>query len=94
MFEAHRIYVQTNTNTGLTEWFFKAREGTFGPYTSEESAVSALNDFVAQRIKAGEDGGRSEGSAVVCWIYEFSLAPIEYPSRYDPLQKRREKEWR
>ncbi len=81
MFEAHRIFVRTNTNTGLTEWFFNAREGIFGPYPSEESVVVALNDFVAQRIKDGENAGRSNGRPVVYWSYEFSLTQIEYPRR-------------
>ncbi len=93
MFEAHRIFVQTNPRTGLTEWFFKAREGVFGPYSSEELAVFALHHFVAQRVQTGDDGGRSEGRVVVHWFYDFSPAPIEHSIRYDPIQKSRERGW-
>jgi hypothetical protein len=31
-YATNRLYVLSNNTTGLDEWFFMAREGTFGPY--------------------------------------------------------------
>jgi hypothetical protein len=58
MFRAARIYIQRNLKTGKTEWFFKAREGHFGPFSSKDIAKQALNVFITQCIEKGSDGGR------------------------------------
>lgn len=58
MFRAARIYIQRNFKTGKTEWFFKAREGHFGPFSSKEIAKQALNAFIDRCIEKGNDGGR------------------------------------
>lgn len=58
MFRAARIYIQRNFKTGKTEWFFKAREGSFGPFASKEIAIYELNAFIGQCIEKGHDGGR------------------------------------
>ncbi|MBL1265243.1 hypothetical protein [Candidatus Methylomicrobium oryzae] len=64
MFKAARIYIQRNLKTGKTEWFFKAREGDFGPFSCKEVAKQELDLFIKQCIEKGEDGGRkSRGKA-------------------------------
>lgn len=45
MFEIERVYGQYNDVTGLTEWFFPAREGVFGPFANKETALRALEEF-------------------------------------------------
>ncbi|MBL1264913.1 DUF6316 family protein [Methylomicrobium sp. RS1] len=62
MFRAARIYIQRNLKTGKTEWFFKAREGDFGPFASKEIAFHELNAFIDQCIEKGSDGGRNSGN--------------------------------
>ncbi len=89
MFKPHRIFAQHNPNTGMMEWFFNAREGIFGPYTSKDAAAIALDDFVLARSNAGEDGGRSKEAKA---DEGLSLAPMEHPPVYDPLRKRRDRE--
>jgi len=59
MFKSDRIFSQSNPNTGMLEWFFSAREGVFGPFSSKEKATHELNAFVQNAIKTGEDGGRN-----------------------------------
>lgn len=58
MFRSARIYIQRNLKTGMTEWFFKAREGSFGPFTSKYLAQQELNAFINRCIENGDDGGR------------------------------------
>jgi hypothetical protein len=43
----------------MTEWFFSAREGSFGPFASKEIATRELQAFISHCIKNGDDGGRS-----------------------------------
>lgn len=61
MFEAERVYNQRNPTTGITEWFFLAREGYFGPYVSKEAAQNQLAAFISYCVKNGDDGGRKTG---------------------------------
>jgi len=59
MFEVDRIYGQCNNKTGLTEWFFSAREGGYGPFKDKIMASKALDDFVKYNISNGISGGRT-----------------------------------
>ncbi len=59
MVDTERVYRQRNNETGLTEWFFPAREGTFGPFPSQETAIQALEEFKKYCIANGKNGGRS-----------------------------------
>lgn len=72
MFEIERVYGQHNGGTGLIEWFFPAREGVFGPFTSKVTASRALEEFKKDCIANGIDGGRtfSNGS-------KLSLLPLD-----------------
>ena len=45
MFKVERIYCQTNIKTSLQEWFFSAREGDVGPFSSKEKATKALLEY-------------------------------------------------
>lgn len=60
MTQTERVYSCT-VETGLTKWFFPAREGIFGPFSSKETALDALDVFVKTCIKKQEDGGRISG---------------------------------
>ncbi|BBL74241.1 hypothetical protein MishRS11D_13390 [Methylomagnum ishizawai] len=57
-FSTHRVFMQTNTVTGLPEWFFNAREGIKGPYESKERALYELNLFKNISNKLNLTGGR------------------------------------
>jgi len=62
MTEKQRVFCRDNITTGLTEWFFPAREGTFGPFGSKEIAETELDAFVKNCIKNHNDGGRRFGN--------------------------------
>jgi hypothetical protein len=85
VFGAARIFSQISNETGLSEWFFMAREGVFGPYQSKEVMLKALNDFVEHKIKTTDDGGRSAGK------HKLSLEPLEhdYPIVYDSSKRKK-----
>lgn len=72
MFKSDRIFSQSNPNTGMTEWFFSAREGFFGPFSSKEQATQELNAFVQNAVKNGEDGGRKTKKKTE----KFTLVPM------------------
>lgn len=81
MFEIKRVYGQRNNGTGLTEWFFTAREGIFGPFTSEAKASQELEEFKKFCIANGVDGGRKLGLGS-----KLSLLPLDscmYQKRCD-----------
>lgn len=59
MFEVDRVYGQRNNRTGLTEWFFTAREGVFGPFASKGKASQAVEKFKKDCVANGNDGGRN-----------------------------------
>lgn len=58
MFKADRTYSVKNQKTGMTEWYFQAREGNAGPYHSKKKAEMKLNKFIQTCIKFGYTGGR------------------------------------
>jgi len=62
VFRSERIYNQLNPKTGRTEWFFSAREGNFGPFSSKEIANKELTVFRNHCIATGNDGGRSKSA--------------------------------
>ncbi len=72
MFEIERVYGQRNDVTGLTEWFFPAREGVFGPFTSKATASQALEEFKKDCIASGNDGGRTLNNGS-----KLSLLPLD-----------------
>jgi hypothetical protein len=55
--ETQRIFSQPNPATGVTEWYFLAREGTMGPYESREYAKQMLIKFKAYCQNASSKGG-------------------------------------
>ena len=63
MFQAERVFSHRNAATGKVEWFFSAREGTFGPYASKEASGKILDEFVARRVASQDDGGRTDKTA-------------------------------
>ncbi|CAG0967877.1 hypothetical protein GPROT1_01326 [Gammaproteobacteria bacterium] len=58
IFENERLFIQNNAKTGLDEWFFLAREGTFGPYPCMQSAIESLDAFVVQQQAEKKSGNR------------------------------------
>lgn len=91
-FQADRTFSSHNAKTGLIEWFFSAREGTFGPYISKEQAKKMLAEFMARKKAARDDGGRSLGKAPAL---KLSLQPVEHFTdirEYDPLRKKKGKD--
>lgn len=60
MFEIERTFSSRNPETGLMDWFFSAREGIYGPYSSKEKATEELVKFIQYCIETGDDGGRSK----------------------------------
>lgn len=61
MFQADRVFSERVPSSGATEWFFLAREGIVGPYSSKETASNELQDFINRCIQAGSTGGRNRG---------------------------------
>ena len=72
MFETERIYVQSNNRTGLTEWFFSAREGIYGPFKTKAEASKALDEFKKFSIENGVTGGRDSDNGL-----KLSLVPLD-----------------
>lgn len=72
MFEIERVYGQHNNRTGLTEWFFSAREGIYGPFSSKEDAFEELGNFKKFNLENSNDGGRNLNN-----ISKLSLLPLE-----------------
>ena len=48
MFEIDRTFSCRNPRTGVMDWFFSAREGIYGPYTSKAQATKYLKEFMNQ----------------------------------------------
>ena len=59
MFESDRLFSQTNTITGLPQWFFHSREGEVGPFISKAQAQYAMHEYARFNADNGHDGGRS-----------------------------------
>lgn len=66
-----RVFAQQNAETSQMEWFFMAREGLEGPFTSEALANAALERYIqycmfdANRIFAQ----RNEASGETEWFF-------------------------
>lgn len=58
MFKVDRVYSLKNHKTGMTDWYFQAREGNVGPYQSKQRAEMMLNKFIQNCIELGHTGGR------------------------------------
>jgi hypothetical protein len=72
MFEIDRTFSQYSPETGLTEWYFNARDGVFGPYRTRKIAEVELKKFIEKQKKLKDDGGRKSGKA------KLTLMPLEY----------------
>jgi len=46
MANRNRVFAQTHTDTQQTEWFFVAREGVEGPFSTEALAQTALERYI------------------------------------------------
>lgn len=61
MVEDARVFSQRNHKTGLTVWFFYAREGSFGSFRDMKSAVKALDALNRSRVENQANGGSING---------------------------------
>jgi len=87
MFKTDRIFSCFNLDSGLTDWFFNAREGICGPYSSKEEASKFLKKFIQKNIVLGDDGGRSNPEQK-----RFSIIPKENSAdaiRSDPFKQKK-----
>jgi hypothetical protein len=87
MFESDRIFSCRNPDTGLMDWFFSARDGIYGPYSSKEHATKELKELIQHYIEAGDDGGRTKPEPD-----RLSIMPNEcskVAKQYDPLKKKK-----
>ena len=55
-----RIFQGQPNRKGEAEWFYRAREGIGGPYSSLDDAVLALHSFIKYCKDNGFDGGRDQ----------------------------------
>ncbi|MFI3187942.1 hypothetical protein BCS42_14700 [Crenothrix sp. D3] len=83
MFEIDRFFSQYDAKTGLTEWYFNAREGVYGPYPTKQKAVEELKTFIEHQKKIKDDGGRTGGKTNIA----LNLAPIESSLNTDYMKK-------
>lgn len=58
MFNVDRIYSQNSPKSGMTQWYFQAREGNIGPYRSRQQAETMLKKFIQSCLETGQTGGR------------------------------------
>lgn len=87
MFRLDRTFSQRSEKTGLMEWFFNAREGTYGPYPSKELAAKGLKEFIDYHKQRGSDGGRSSNAT-----NKLSILPLEFTlvaKQFDPKKKKK-----
>ncbi len=87
MFEVDRTFSCRNPDTGLMDWFFSAREGVYGPYSSKEQATKHLKEFIKYCMEKGDDGGRADQSSG-----RLTLMPKEYSlvaQQFDTTKKKR-----
>lgn len=87
MFKIDRTFSCRNSDTGLMDWFFNAREGIYGPYNSKEQAAEALKIFIQHCMERGADGGRSQSESD-----RLSLVPLEcleVTKQFNPFQKKK-----
>jgi len=64
MFKPDRIYSITNPNTHKISWYFQAREGDFGPYSSKQEAQLMLKEYIAECVELGKTGGRQVDESI------------------------------
>ena len=86
-FEIDRTFSFRNPDAGLMEWFFNAREGICGPYSSKEEASKFLKEFIKKNIELCDDGGRINPDQK-----GFSLIPKENSAgaiRFDPFKQKK-----
>ncbi len=78
MLNTKRIYSTINTETGIMKWYFQAREGNIGPFSSKPEAVSGLKEFLLNVVKNGQEGNRDINS-------QESIAALQLQSflKYD-----------
>jgi len=55
-----RIFQGESKYPGQEEWFYRAREGIGGPYSSKDDATSALLSFINFCKDNGFSGGRND----------------------------------
>lgn len=60
MFTVDRVFSVQNPKSGLTEWYFQAREGNVGPYETKAEAKSMLQSFIKKCIETKNTGGRGK----------------------------------
>jgi hypothetical protein len=58
-FTNDRYFSERDFETGEKVWFFKSREGEFGPYSSEDLAKTSLLRHIVRCRRGNLDGGRS-----------------------------------
>lgn len=74
MFDIDRTFCHRNEKTGLMEWYFNAREGIFGPYSTKSITIDELRVFVERRKLTKDDGGRSKEKS----NNKLTLEPIDH----------------
>ena len=62
-FRAGRFFFQSFIDGEGSGWFFSAREGAFGPYTTKLEAQFELEMFIQRCIEENETGGRKKEHA-------------------------------
>jgi hypothetical protein len=87
MFEINRTFSCRNSDTGMMEWFFSAREGIYGPYSSKEQAAEVLREFIQYHMQAGDDGGRTKPEPGGLSI--ISKESAEGVKQFNPLKKKK-----
>jgi hypothetical protein len=88
MFVIDRTFSYRNLNTGLVEWFFNAREGIYGPYSSKEQASTFLKEFIKHRMAMGDDGGRHiKPEKIPLFIIPKEFSAVA--KSYDPFKKKK-----
>ena len=55
-----RVFQGESNLLGQEEWFYRAREGIGGPYSSKDDAASALHSFINYCKDNGFSGGRND----------------------------------
>jgi hypothetical protein len=60
MFEYERVYAENTLTNNEVNWYFEAREGDCGPYSTKSEALSMLDAFIQECIHLGKTGGREE----------------------------------
>lgn len=59
MFEAKRLYCQTDFRTGAQNWYFSSREGAVGPFSTKQKAANALDEFIKFNDESANHSGRN-----------------------------------